>query len=82
MKKADYASIIVESFYPETKQMRGKHGAVHIRPLPGQDPYTTDLFVECSKQLSYGYPVGTKFRMRAKISYPSGARPFIYSHYK
>lgn len=79
MKESEYSYIIVESFYPS--DMRGRHGPVHTRPLPGQDPYTPDLFVECSKDLSYSYPVGTKFRIKAKITIPKNAAPFIYSHY-
>lgn len=74
----DYDTIDVESF---TTHERGKHGLVHIRPLPNQDPYTADLFVQCSKVLSTDFPVGTKFRIRAKIIYPANRRPFASSHY-
>ena len=42
---------------------RGKHGPVHIRPLPGQEPYLETMFVQCTtKTLSNDFPVGTKFK--------------------
>lgn len=78
MKTSDYDYIIVESFIPT--DMTGRHGLVHIRPISGQEPFMTSLFVECSKELSNDYPVGTKFRIRAKITEREGT-PFIFSSY-
>jgi hypothetical protein len=77
--KNQYEHIIVESFIPE--KTSGKHGLVHIRPLPDQHPYETSMFVECSKELSEDYPIGTKFRIKAKITSKLGGAHFIYSHY-
>lgn len=74
----EYNYIIVQSVLTDE---RGKHGPVHIRPLPNQEPYLDTMFVECSKTLSNNYPVGTKFRIKAKITNPSEMRPFVYSHY-
>lgn len=77
----DYQTIIVESFIPENPS--GHHGPVHIRPIPGQGEFKPELFVECSKELSYGFPVGTKFKIKAKISYRrESGNAFVYSHYK
>jgi len=75
-----YNYIIVESFI--INDTSGRHGLVHIRPLPLQDPYSEFMFVECSKELSINYPVGTRFRIRAKITSKEGGTPFIYSYYK
>lgn len=80
MNEREYEYIIVESFHPEN--MRGKHGPVHIRPIPGQAPFTSDLFVECNKDLSYEYPVGTRFKIKAKITKAKTGATFVYSHYK
>lgn len=80
MDKKEYDHILVESFEPDN--MSGKHGPVHIRPLPNQSPYETTMFVECSKKMSYDYPIGTRFRIRAKITRKDGGTDFIYSHYK
>lgn len=75
----DYDYIIVQSVLTNEK---GKHGPVHIRPLPGQDPYLDTMYVQCSKVMSNDFPIGTKFRIRAKIIYPkNGNRPFVSTHY-
>lgn len=74
----DYDYIIVKSVLSNES---GQRGPIHIKPLPDQEPYLETMFVQCSKVLSYGHPVGTKFRIRAKIIYPEGKRPFVSSHY-
>jgi hypothetical protein len=74
----DYDIILVESFITYEK---GKHGLVHIRPLPGQSPYFETMFVQCSKVMSNDYPVGTKFKIKAKIVKPKDGRSFASSHY-
>lgn len=75
----DYQYIIVESYIPKVN--RGYHGEVHIRPVVGQDPYSEDMHVRCSKDLSLKYPVGTKFRIKAKLTSKEGGKPFVHSHY-
>ena len=45
----EYDYIIVESVLTK---VRGKHGPVHIMPLPNQEPYLDTMYVECSKTLS------------------------------
>jgi hypothetical protein len=75
-----YDFIIVESFIPQNSS--GHHGLVHIRPLPLQDPYHESMFVECSKELSLNYPVGTRFRIKGKITSKAGGAPFVYSYYR
>jgi hypothetical protein len=80
MQDEEYHYVYVESFIPE--DLSGRHGPVHIRPLPNQPPVEPDLFVSCSKMLSEDYPVGTKFRIKAKfVQNPTDTVPYIYSHY-
>lgn len=79
MKNQDYDFIIVESYYPVNTS--GLHGPVHIRPMPNQEPFETTLHVECSKDLCYDYPVGTQFKIKAKITQREEGSKFIYSHY-
>lgn len=79
MKDADYDLILVESFIPN--DLRGMHGIVHIRPLENQGLFDPKLLVECSKELSTKYEVGTIFKIRAKITSRQGGKPFIYSRY-
>jgi hypothetical protein len=76
-KDRNYYSIIVESFYPASTS--GKNGPVHIRPASSQQ-FSQDLFVECSRKLVENYPVGTKFRFKAKLTDMQGT-PFLYSYY-
>jgi hypothetical protein len=77
-KNEPYSWVVVESFRPASTA--GLHGDVHIRPVAGQE-FDTDMFVECSKTLSENYPVGTRFRIRAKITDKEGSRPFLYSYF-
>lgn len=80
MKKAnEYDHIIVESFIPTNT--KGLHGEIHIRPIYDQGTFLKILHVECSKVLSNDYPVGTRFRIKAKVTQRMGGAKFIYSHY-
>jgi hypothetical protein len=79
MKKEIYSYIIVESYKP--KNTAGLHGEVHIKPIAGQEPYTENMHVECSKVLINDYEIGTRFRIKAKITNREGGTPFAYSHY-
>jgi len=76
----EYKEIKVESYLP--KDTSGRHGKVHIRPLPRQEPFLPTMFVACSKDLSYDFPVGTKFLIKGKITQRKDGTPFIYSNYK
>jgi hypothetical protein len=72
-----YSEIIVESYYESGSGLRGP---VHIRPLPGQEPYLSSMRVSGSKTLENDYPVGTKFRIQAKISQRQGGSFYIYTN--
>lgn len=81
MNDAEYQYIIVESFRPLVTA--GLHGDIHIRPIPGQDPYLPTMHVQCDKIMSDTkvYPLGTRFRIKAKIvHYHTGAK-FVSTHY-
>jgi hypothetical protein len=75
-----YRDVIVESYYPSSTA--GLHGPIHIRPIEGQ-PFPTHLHVECSKDLSEPtkYPVGTRFRISAKLTDRHGRSEFLYSYF-
>lgn len=75
----DYAWVLVESYRPaNTSGLRGK---IHIRPCAGQG-YPENLHVECAKNLSRDYPVGTKFRIWAKLTDREGGGEFLYTHFR
>jgi hypothetical protein len=78
-KDEPYFDVIVESYKPENTS--GLHGEIHIRPVQGQR-FPTTLRVECSKDLSTKYPVGTKFRIKAKLTDREGEGEFLYSYYR
>ena len=73
-----YVSVTVESYRPSNTS--GLHGKIHIRPCEGQG-YPTDMHVECSKALSRNYPVGTRFKIRAKLTDREGSGNFLYSYH-
>lgn len=75
-----YCTVVVESFVPNDKGAR--HGLVHIRPIPGQ-VFAPALFVECSKRLmdTSRYPLGTKFKLSAKLTDRQGGTPFLYAYH-
>jgi hypothetical protein len=76
-----YQYVIVESYLPENTS--GLHGKVHIRPIEGQG-LDTNMHVQCSKELSdiKHFPIGTQFKIKAKITERLGGKPFLYSSYK
>jgi hypothetical protein len=73
-----YQLVLVESYRPTSTS--GLHGTVHIRPRPDQG-FPTTMHVECSKSLSHNYPVGTIFRIRAKLTDREGSGDFLYSYF-
>lgn len=79
-KSGFYRTVIVESFIPAATT--GRHGLVHIRPTPGQ-VFDSSLFVECSKRLMNTklYPLGTKFKLQAKLTDRLGGTPFLYAYH-
>lgn len=73
-----YQLVLVESYVPSSTS--GLHGAVHVRPCPDQG-FPTYLHVECSKTLTRDYPIGTVFRIRAKLTDREGGGEFLYSYH-
>ena len=73
-----YHVIVVESYRPTDTS--GLHGPIHIRPAPDQI-FPQSLQVECSKKLSRGYPVGTRFHLRVKITDRENGGEFLYSYH-
>lgn len=74
-----YVYVLVESFKPSVTS--GLHGEIHIRPILGQG-YPTTLRVQCSKNLSKNYPVGTKFKIKAKLTDREEGGEYLSSSYR
>lgn len=81
MSKPDepYRMVVVESFEPSVTS--GLHGGRHIRPVKGQPGLPDTLHVECSKELSKNYKVGTKFKIKAKLTDREGGGEYLYSYF-
>lgn len=81
MAKTDeeYEWVNVESYLPARSS--GLHGKVHVRPLPGQR-FPVDLHVECARRLCRDYPVGTRFRIWAKLTDREGDGEYLYSSWR
>jgi hypothetical protein len=69
-----YVEVEVESFRPNSTA--GRHGPIHIRPVAGQG-YSPDIVVRCPKEMSYDYPVGTRFLIKAKHTDRGGSGDFL-----
>ncbi|MFW5450824.1 MAG: hypothetical protein ACKE9I_04415 [Methylophagaceae bacterium] len=78
-KDGPYVYINVESY--TAMNTSGLHGEIHIRPIEGED-FPQDIQVECSKELSRGYPVGTRFKIKAKLTDREGSGDYLYSYYR
>lgn len=78
MKTKEYSYIIVESYKP--KNTSGLHGEIHIKPIAGQEPFTEDIHVSCSKRLSEEFPVGTKFRIKVKLTKRKNGKAYAFSY--
>ena len=74
--KSDYTLIVVETLWGRDSMDRPK---IVVRPIAGQ-AFDSSLNVECSKSLIDDYPLGTRFRIRAKLTDMAGA-PFLYSYF-
>jgi len=75
--KDPYRDVVVENFKPTSTA--GRHGPVHTRPIPGQG-LSTHLYVQGPTGLK-NYPVGTQFRIRAKLSSHKGGTKYLKSYY-
>ena len=77
----DYEIVEVESYVED--QTSGLHGRVHLRPTPG-GRHPTSLRVEHPKKMTdpNTYPVGTRFRIRAKLTDRKGGGEFLHTSWR
>ena len=72
-----YRDVVIETYVNPGDPSNAK---IRARPLPGQG-LDTEMKVECSRKMREGYPVGTKFVLKAKVIDRDGGTPFLYAHY-
>jgi hypothetical protein len=74
---SQYSKVIVET-YAAVKS--GKNSKIHVRPIAGEI-YPQTMDVECSRAMREHHPIGTRFRIYAKVTSREGGNPFLYSRY-
>lgn len=72
-KSGSYQVVIVESF-------RSTNGSIRIRPV-ASEAFPPEMHVECSKSMRSDHPIGTRFRIRAKLTDREDGGEFLYTHY-
>ena len=77
-RNESYHYITVESYIPTNTA--GLHGPVHIRPVLGE-VFSPTLQVECAKSLTENYPVGTRFKLKVKLTDREGGGEYLYSYF-
>jgi len=66
--------IVAEIYYQPP--MSGYRGGRRVRPVHGER-FPTDMNVECSKAIREKYALGTRLRMRVKLTDKEGGREFL-----
>jgi hypothetical protein len=73
-----YQYVTVETYVAD--HTSGLHGKVHVRPVAGQG-FSTSLRVRSPKEMRRDYPIGTQFRIYAKLTDREGGEPFLHTHH-
>ena len=75
---SDYQEVLIETY-----RARGEPSGhdIRARPVPGQR-FPRDMKVECSSNMRYRHPVGTKFIVQAKLTDREGGTPFLYTSWQ
>jgi hypothetical protein len=72
-----YRRVVVESF---RMSLPGHQGNVHVRPI-AEEGYPSDMLVECPRSMVRNFPVGTRFRIKAKLTDREGGGAYLYTSY-
>ena len=73
-----YHQITIETYF-EVKS--GKSSKIHAKPIEGER-YPTTLDVECSRAMRNEHPVGTRFRIWAKLTDREGGGEYLYTSWR
>ena len=73
-----YEQIVIETYH-EVKS--GKSSRIHARPIEEQG-YSTSLDVECSRAMRKSHPVGTRFKVWAKLTDREGGGEYLYTSWQ
>ncbi len=77
MPKEPYHWVIVETY-----RMRGAglHGDIHVRTIPGQ-VFPQSLHVRFSMSARTAHPIGTRFKVRAKLTNREDGSQFLHTNH-
>jgi hypothetical protein len=77
MPDEPYYTIVVETYRVSGS---GLHEDIHVRPAADQQ-FPQSLHVRCPKAMRHAHPIGTRFRIYAKLTDKEGSRPFLHTHH-
>jgi len=77
MPDEPYYAVVVETYYESGS---GLHGDIHVRPVKGGQ-FPQSLRIRSPKEMRRKYPVGTRFRIYAKLTDKEGSQPFLHTHH-
>lgn len=72
-----YQEVEIETFIQHGESSRSE---IRAKPVAGQG-FATSMRVECSKSMRARHPVGTRFRILARLKSKDGGESFLYCHY-
>jgi len=70
--------IIVKTFYAPGEKSRSP---IRVKPLADQG-FSTDMRVECSREMRTAFPVGQLFCIYVKVTSRLNSPDFLYSSYR
>jgi len=72
-----YYTVVVETY---RESGSGLHGDIHVRTVPDEQ-FPQSLRVRFPRKVRYAYPVGTRFRVRAKLTDREGGSTFLHTNH-
>jgi hypothetical protein len=77
MPEEPYYTIVVETF---RKSGSGLHGDIHVRPVK-DEIFQQTLHVRFPRGIRHAHPIGTRFRVYAKLSDKEGSNRFLHTNH-
>ena len=72
-----YYTIVVETYRISGS---GLHGSIHVRPAKGEQ-FPQTMHVRFPRAIPSAYPIGTRFRVYAKLTDKEGGNPFLHTNH-
>jgi hypothetical protein len=72
-----YYIIVVETYRISGS---GLHGDIHVRPVEGEQ-FPQTMHVRFPRKVRHAHPIGTRFRVYAKLTDKDGGNPFLHTNH-